>query len=408
MATKSLTVVASVLLAAFPLLGQQQPKPANLDTIANPQDLPPVAQTDAQARAHDIIVKGLAYLKTQQKPDGSWQSDRDPPAITAIVLKAFVQSPPYSYKDDFIARGYAKLLSYQLPDGGIYKDLLANYNTSIAISALSAANNPEFKPHIDAAVAYLKKLQWNNPGGIAPEGETVPKQWQGGWGYGGRSRGGGRPDLSNVQLAMDALKDAGLKPGDPAFEAAVTFVTRQQNLSQTNDQPWASNDGGFVYGPGDKGQGESMAGAFNDNAGARRLRSYGSMTYAGLKSYIYASLSKDDPRVKAAFDWISQNYTLDANPGMGDPALSQAGLYYYFHTLARALNAYDVPTITDAKGASHDWRLELIGKLAQLQKPDGSFSGDAKWMESNPVLVTSYVVLALQEVERDLREHAAK
>ena len=80
----------------------------------------------------------------------------------------------------------------------------------------------------------------------------------GGWGYGGT--GGSRPDLSNTQMALDALKDAGLKPDDPAFQAALKFATRSQNLSETNDQPWASNDGGFIYTPYNNGT--SAAGDF--------------------------------------------------------------------------------------------------------------------------------------------------
>ena len=41
------------------------------------------------------------------------------------------------------------------------------------------------------------------------------------------------------------------------------------------------------------------------------------MTYAGLKSMIYAGVKHDDPRVKAAYEWIQKHYTLDENPGMG-------------------------------------------------------------------------------------------
>jgi len=134
------------------------------------------------------------------------------------------------------------------------------------------------------------------------------------------------------------------------------------------------------------------------------------MTYAGFKSLLYAGITKDDPRVRAAWDWITKNWTLDENPGMqylgADKA--QQGLYYYYHTLARALNAADTPTIVDAKGTSHDWRLELIDKLSELQKPDGSWSGEKRWMEDNPVLVTAYAVLALQEAQQDLKTHPAK
>jgi squalene-hopene/tetraprenyl-beta-curcumene cyclase len=362
------------------------------------------------ARAQALIDRGLAFLRTQQKPDGGWQGEKDPPAITAIVLRAFVLDEQYDARTDFVARGYDRLLAAQVADGGIYKDLLANYNTAIAVSALAAANDPTFQPRIDRAVAYLKGLQWA-PGITSAEGEGIAGEgdpWFGGWGYGGRSRGKGRPDLSNVSIALDALKDAGVPPTDPAFQNAVKFASRLQNHSETNDAPWAGNDGGFVYGPSDNRLGESFAGETTDPATGRRgLRSYGSMTYAGLKSFIYAGLTRDDPRVRAAWEWIRSNWTLDENPGMrlNKPEIAQHGLYYYFHTLARALNAYDQPVIVSPDGTSRDWRVELIAKLESLQKPDGSWSGDKRWMEENPVLVTAYCVLALHEVREDLKQH---
>jgi squalene-hopene/tetraprenyl-beta-curcumene cyclase len=375
----------------------------------------PANQSDAAARAQALIDRGLAYLKSQQKPDGSWQAEKDPPAMTAIVLTAFVRDDKHDAGTDFVKRGYDKLLSYQVDDGGIYKDTLANYNTAIALSALAAAENPAFKDRIDRAVAYLKGLQWSEK--TKPEhpdnakrpplvaGEADP--FYGGWGYGGLSRGAGRPDLSNVQMTLEALKDAGMKEDDPAFQNALKFVTRLQNNSETNDAEWAGDDGGFIYSPSDNRKGESMAGEYTAPDGRRMLRSYGSMTYAGLKSMIYAGLTKDDPRVKAAWDWVTKNWTLDENPGMrlNKPEMAQSGLYYYYHTLAKALNAYNQPTITDARGVSHDWRLELIDKLSTLQKPDGSWVGDKRWMEDNPVLATAYMVLALHEVKQDLKEH---
>jgi squalene-hopene/tetraprenyl-beta-curcumene cyclase len=368
------------------------------------------AAAEAQDEARAMIDKGLAFLKSQQKPDGGWQGERDPPAITAIVLKAFAQDPDYGADADFVKKGYEKLLSYQVDSGGIYQDLLANYNTAIAVSALAAAKNPEYQPQIDRAVAYLKDLQWTSE--TAPEGEQITESspWFGGWGYGGRSRGGGRPDLSNAQMALEALHDSGLKPDDPAYQNAVKFITRQQNFSETNDQSWAGNDGGFIYGPADDGSGESKAGEYVGPDGKRMLRSYGSMTYAGLKSMIYAGLTKDDPRVRAAWTWITCNWTLDENPGLraDNPENAQWGLYYYYHTLARALNAYDEPVIVDPQGEHHDWRVEFLKKIASLQQPDGSWVGDKKWMENNPVLVTAYVVLALQEAQQDLQEHPAK
>jgi squalene-hopene/tetraprenyl-beta-curcumene cyclase len=271
---------------------------------------------------------------------------------------------------------------------------------------LSAARDEKFNSHIEKAVEFLKKLQWSDQASDFKERKTVGQNDPnfGGWGYGRRERADG----SNVQMTLDALHDANVDCNEPAFQNAMKFVSRLQNHSSTNDQPWASDDGGFVYAVANNG--ESFAGEYTGPDGKRLLRSYGSMTYAGLKSFIYAGLKKDDPRVVAAWDWISKNWTVDENPGMrlSSPDVAKNGLYYYYHTMGRALNAYDQPIITDPQGKKHDWRVELIDKLASLQKPDGSWSGEKRWMEDNPVLVTSYTVLALQEAVIDLKEHPAE
>jgi squalene-hopene/tetraprenyl-beta-curcumene cyclase len=364
------------------------------------------AADETAAKAQAAIDKGLGFLKTQQKPDNTWQRESDPPAITAIVLKAFMGDKKYDADQPFLEKGYTALLKYQQSNGGIYKDMLANYNTAIALSALSSAKEAEYQEAQNKAVAFLKRLQWSEQPEDVPERKPVDDNNPnyGGWGYGKRERADG----SNLQITLDALHDAGLNPSDPAYQRAIKFVTRMQNLSETNDQPWTGNDGGFVYTPADGGA--SMAGEYKAADGRRMLRSYGSMTYAGLKSLIYAGLKKDDQRVKAAWAWISTNWTLDENPGFkeADPATAASGIYYYYHTLARTLSAYDEPTITDKAGNKHDWRVELINKLTSLQKPDGSWVGQQKWMEDNPVLVTAYCVLALEEAKQDLAEHSGK
>jgi squalene-hopene/tetraprenyl-beta-curcumene cyclase len=408
----ALALAAALALPALPAFAADSPAP---------QGAAARNSADVAARAQATLDRAAAFLKSKQQPTGGWHNEKEPPALSAIVLKAIVVARPQDKSAAYVKKGYDNLLTHQLDDGGIYKDLLANYNTAIAVSALAAADNPEYQDEIDRAVAYLKGLQWTEK--TRPQFQDAKEQFTnkqvvqddkdpfyGGWGYGGRSRGGGRPDLSNVQVTLDALRDAGLKPGDEAYDRALKFVTRMQNLSETNDQPWAGDDGGFVYSPADTRKGESMAGEYTSPDGRRMLRSYGSMTYAGLKSMIYAGLTRDDPRVKAAWDWIGKNWTLDENPGMrlNNPKIAQQGLYYYYHTLARALNAYDEPVITDRQGNQHDWRVEFVNKIASLQKEDGSFVGEEKWMEGNPTLVTSYVAIALAETLEDLKQHPPK
>src|SRR5690606_37442612 len=212
-----------------------------------------------------LADRGIEFLKSQQKPDGGWHGEKEPPAFTALVLRAIVEDPRYSVQTDFIDKGYKRLLEHQVEDGGIYADTLATYQTAIAISSLAAAETPEFKQQIDKAVAYLKSLQWGVREFEGPKGEKivdVQHPWYGGWGYGGHSRGSGRPDLSNTPMAIEALADAGVPQDDPAYKAALQFVSRLQNRSETNDQPWAGNDGGFIYSPSDDGRGESFAGEY--------------------------------------------------------------------------------------------------------------------------------------------------
>jgi squalene-hopene/tetraprenyl-beta-curcumene cyclase len=94
------------------------------------------------------------------------------------------------------------------------------------------------------------------------------------------------------------------------------FLQNCQNLPSVNKADWVSEDpkdrGGFVYFPG-----ESKAGGVtNAQTGRVSLRSYGSMSYGGLLSYIYARVDKTDPRVKAVLNWLRENYTIEENPGM--------------------------------------------------------------------------------------------
>jgi squalene-hopene/tetraprenyl-beta-curcumene cyclase len=201
-------------------------------------------------------------------------------------------------------------------------------------------------------------------------------------------------------MMIEALHQSGLPPEHPAYKKAVLFISRSQMLSLTNDQDFirVGGDGGFIYTPANGG--ESKAGTVTVE-GQPRLRSYGSMTYAGFKSLLHAQVDRDDIRVRRAFDWIHQYYTLDANPNMPG-AQSQEGLFYYYHVFAKALAAWGEDTITDAAGKSHDWRQELCAALKQRQQPDGSFVNTAdRWMEGNPVLVTSYSVLAIQTALHD-------
>ena len=333
------------------------------------------------AKVQAARAKATAFLKAAQNADGSWTNSKAP-GVSGLVTYALLRSG-VSAEDPVIKKAIAHLLTFRQKDGGIYNAESAhgNYETSIVLLALTAANTDKrYQKELADALAYLKKAQWDSSEGIAPSDIKY-----GGAGYG---RTGDRPDLSNTVYLLEALKAAGVKEDDEAMKNAIIFVSRCQNLeSEANTTPFAGkiNDGGFYYTPA--AGGSSMAGK-TENGG---LRSYGSMTYAGLKSFIYAGLKADDPRVKAALTWISKHYTVKENPGMG-----QQGLYYYYHTYSKALAAVGKPEVMDDKGTAHNWRVELGEQILSLQKDDGSWVNmEARWFEGDPNMATSLALLSL-------------
>ncbi|MFG0329288.1 MAG: prenyltransferase/squalene oxidase repeat-containing protein [Phycisphaerales bacterium] len=371
----------------------------------------PKVDDEHYAKGRAIVEKAIAYLRANQDAEtGGWSVNPDGPAfpaITALVVQAMLSEPNADPDDPVIARGVDYLLSKRQPDGGIYDRLLPNYNTSIALGALALTKREGIDEIIRDAQEFVVGLQWDE-GDLDPNGAAIdPKHpWYGGAGYGSS----GRPDNSNLNLMIQGLYDSGYDCDSPPIQRAVQFLQRTQMHDRVNDMPYAdgSSQGGFIYATSPNkdeiGVGESKAGmideTLDDGTVVSRFRCYGSMTYAGFKSYVYAQLDRDDERVRLAYDWLRRHYTLDENPGLG-----QQGYYYYLLMFSRALGAWGEPTITtiDPKtgldsGDVRYWANDLIDQVATLQRPDGSFVNDAdRWMEGDPNLVTAYVVLALQE-----------
>jgi squalene-hopene/tetraprenyl-beta-curcumene cyclase len=325
----------------------------------------------------EILERAADYLKSHQGADGSFSPKIAGPGVTAIVAAGMLRCG-FRVDDPVVRRCLAYLEKNVKKDGGIYDKGLANYTTSVAVMALQEANQDgKYDTIIKNATTYLKKLQYNVE-------ETDVKF--GGVGYDDKSR----PDMSNTQYYIDALIAAGVPNDDPALQRALKFVSRCQNLpGETNDQAFAKkttadDKGGLVYvpDPDDKRHKTPDGG----------LRSLGAMTYGGLKSFLYAGVSKDDPRVKGAVDWIRRHYTLDENPGMG-----QAGLFYYYHTFGKAMAALGEDRFEDAKGVKHDWRRELFETLKKRQQENGSFlnKGERQFGEADPNLATAFALLAL-------------
>jgi len=388
-----------------------QPLPARHRIAGSAEEIPLDPRRFEAARA--AMRSALDFLATRQAPDGSWMNrtetaPTDAPkepapvgvAVSALAVKSLAQSGDSAESLDrgleFILESTGTRRGFGIgPEGR-----LGTYVASTVGSALASIDDPSVQDRLQASIEWLKQAQWDDA-----EGLDRNQDWYGGVGYGNR----GRPDLSNTQMMLEALHEAGVSPEDPAVQKALQFVSRTQNLTSTNRSEWAvngSNDGGFIYTPANGGEsmaneylGEGRRGELIPAGQPRSLRSYGSMTYAGFKSLLYAGLTSDDPRVRAAFEWIRSNWTFEENPGLG-----RQGWFYYLHAMSRALNASGQDVVTTPDGTQHRWREELIDTLLKAQSEDGSWSNaEPRWMEDEPVLATIYATLSLQEALKPMK-----
>ena len=342
----------------------------------------PTRDVSLKLESRAAVQRALQKLEALQHEDGSWCGD---PAITALVVTAMVGSGRQEFRPDSqtVSRALAYVRGFARPDGSVYGKFYPNYTTSLAAMALVEAGLPQDKELIRKANAFLLDLQADESEDLSADDPQY-----GGWGYEKDAEADGmhRADMSNTQLALEALHAMAAaqeedRPGTAAGEShtrselaygkAIRYLERCQNP-----------DGGFIYRPG-----ESKAGRDADG----NLRSYGGMTYAGLKSMIYAQVDRGDRRITAAFEWICRNWSVTENPGLG-----MQGVFYHYHTMTKALRAYGQDVIVDAKGVRHDWRKELVGQLLKVQRADGTWANEnGRWMERIPELVTAYAVLSI-------------
>lgn len=355
----------------------------------------PAEDISLKLEVRHAVDKGLRWLNAQRHEDGYW-SESQYPALTALPLAAILLDPSRDRQAELppeVTKSLEWLVSLVKRDGGIYGKGLGNYNTSVSMMALLLAGRAQDEKIILQARRFLTNQQQDY--GVRGK-EDHPLD--GGIGYGSSYA---HSDLSNTHLALEALYYSKTliqdKPEEAAYalnwDAAISFVSQCQNLPDTNKEEWVSGDpanrGGFIYFPGDSKAGEQKLAD-----GKVALRSYGSMSYAGLLSFIYAEMDPTDVRMKAVLQWLSENYTIEENPGM-----KGEGLYYYYHTMAKALALAGVKELKLKDGTVVNWRQDLTKKLFNLQGKDGSWTNPTqRWWEGDAVLATSYALLALERL----------
>ena len=194
-------------------------------------------RTDERPLA-EIRQKAIQFLSVTQEADGSWTKN-DMVGVTGLVTASLLRSG-LTTEHPLVAAGLKNLLFHAQTTGGFYSNdsLQRNYETCITVFALSEANGDgRYDVHIKGAEMFLRDLQWDKGEGI----ESSDPGWGGG-GYGKHQR----PDLSNTQYLMEALRKAGVKSDDAAMQKILQFVSRTQNLeTSANDTKFSGliNDG---------------------------------------------------------------------------------------------------------------------------------------------------------------------
>lgn len=375
------------------------------------------AVTDAGKSAGDAwradgeksVQKAMEWLKSQQHADGSW-GQTNFPAMTALGLWAFAQGN-HPGRESVCAKAAEFLVSSVQPDGGIYRPAtqgrgsggLSVYNTAICMTALHTYQKSKYAEVILAARKFMVAGQFrggsddNNAGGfgydVAPRPVVPPLLApEASVDAGAKPVRAPRADLSNTSWALQAMRVTqdleDLRPAkegrvDVDWDAALQFVEKLQNRDKNDKDQF----GGFGYETsGERGTAEL------EKSGKVRIIGYGSMTYAGMETMIYAQLSLKDQRVKSSLEWASRYWSVAENPGRG-----KEGLFYYYNVLSKALALTKSGQLKTPEGVEIPWRAQLVAKLAELQNADGSWvnTQNAFW-EGDPMLVTAYSILAIQ------------
>lgn len=349
-------------------------------------------------RCEEALAEGADFLIRTQNDNGSW-SKTGHPALSALAAMGLheVEGVDAEKRKAAVELAMSYVLQYvPFPAEGELKerDYYPNYTASVALLAMATLDKPEYRPHMRRARQYLQDIQFDDR-------DTVD---YGGIGY---SRSG-RADLSNTSWAVQALHFTDYldqeeeatsakqrKEMKQTYQRMQTFLSRVQNLPETNDQPYVSKHpddrDGFFYRPY-----ESKAGKRQETGG---LISSGSMTYAGLLSMIYARLEPDDIRVQAALDYARRHYTVEENPSKGMEAY-----YFYLHIMSKALDAFGPDNLQLADGTEKNWREDIAMQLLNRQRDDGSWVNEnGRFMESIPALVTSYNLVTLKVVLGDMQ-----
>lgn len=285
--------------------------------------------------ADQMRLAALRYLSRRQEPDGAWLG-RYGPAVTALVIRAFLKAGEPSTAPQ-VARGLQFIQTCRQVNGGYYLFDEPAYNTAIVIRTLSMLHGRTYARRCSKAMAFLQSIA---------RPQFVTSQGLRHWFY---ARG-------------DGMQSPPLHVTSPSRSPAIDA----------------------------QGAGELDP---HERAGNVRVGGYGSITYAQLKSMVYADLSPHDPRVAKLLRWLREDTMIQTDPA----AHGGKGLFYFCLVYARVMHAME-----DAKARAkiHAWRPRLVALMRKLRRPGGYWRNTAspQWLEGNRIMATTYAALILDNI----------
>ena len=312
------------LLHPLFLLSAQEPVPP----VPMPQQSAAVEDaTPLPVRVNRAIVRGVDWLRRDQKPDGSWAWFGDyGGGATALAAYTLVKSG-VRRNDETLLRALAYC------DRATFDK---TYAASVHLMLLAALKDPAREPQARRDLQFLLDIQSTS----ANEGVA------GLWNY-----PGAHLDMSNVQYALLGLRAAhqlGLEVPESALVEAARNLWRFQEES-----------GGFVYTWGAPPTAGMTAATLG---GLAILEEIG-----GGSPALAAALKKHAKDRAAAEKWMIEHYRVD-----GDPVGPRAFRAYWHYAYLYALERWCGLTGREKIG-EHDWYQEGAAYLVAAQGSGGAW-----------------------------------
>ncbi len=312
-------------------------------------------------QVEQAIRDGVRFLKSKQRPDGSWfeiQADA-PTGVTSLVTLALLTAGE-SPRSKEIQRAL-DFLRAKTPG-----ELRNTYAISLQTIVFATAEPERDQARITANVEWLEGAQIlaNDP---------VP--WPGSWSYDDTKRG--RPgDGSNSQyalLALNAAAEVGVAVKPEVWARAREYWERSQK-----------GDGSWAYHPDSGASTASMTCAGIASLIISGLARYQDQEYLRGDLIVDCGKGGVNRRIRLGLDWMANHFAVGQNPGIG-----QQWRFYYLYGLERAGRMAGVRFL-----GRNDWyRLGAERLVHEQNRLEGAWRGVLT--EEDPILATSFALLFL-------------